>query len=708
MESIWIERIAKQLQIKEHQVSNTVEMLEGGATIPFIARYRKEKTGSLDETIIDQIRHEFTQLRELSSRKETILSAIEEQGKLSPDLKKRIENCFDPVILEDLYLPYKKKRETKADKARKWGLEPLADLIQAQKEGAIFERARSFLNKDITTPEAAIEGAQWIIAERFNELQELRERLRTVFREHARVSSKESRSTKADKSKYRDYFNHDEKADSIPSHRLLAILRGEQEGALTVHIVPDEERTIASIRRTCYNPYGKAADLLETALVDSYKRLLSPAIENQIRQELKEKADQHAISVFTQNLRQLLLAPPLGPQPVLAIDPGYRTGCKTVCLDEQGNLKEYSTWYIHTQNSGRTQAEEELGRWMEKYRFRAVAVGDGTAGKETAEWLRTLLRDTGVEIYMVDESGASIYSASAIAREEFPALDLTVRGAISIGRRLIDPMAELIKIDPKSIGVGQYQHDVDQKALKEALDTTVVSCVHQVGVRLNTASVYLLSYLGGIGPALAKNIVTYRETQGPFRDLASLLKVPKLGPRAFELSAGFMRIPDGSNPLDNTGVHPESYPLVKRMAKSVGSDVGALVREGDLRKQIILENFTSEETGMPTLMDIMKELEKPGLDPRGVAETFEYDARIQTIEDLSPGMILQGQVTNITQFGVFVDLGIKENGLIHISQLSDQFVKDPATVIQLREKLTVRVLEVDKERKRISLSRKGL
>lgn len=708
MEKSWIDRLSRQLDLKPHQVSNTLQLLEGGATVPFIARYRKEKTGSLDETVIDNIQQEFNKLRELSQRKETILAAIQEQGKLTPELARQIKDCFDPVVLEDIYLPYKKKRETKADKARQWGLEPLADMIMGQKEPDVLSKARSYLSPEAPTVDDAIEAALWIVAERMNEKQDLREQLRNIFRQHARLESKASRSSTVDRSKFLDYLQYEEKASSIPSHRLLAILRGEKEGALTVRIAPDEERTIASIRRLAFNPYGKSADLLQSALEDAYKRLLVPAMETLVRNELKERADDEAIKVFAENLKQLLLAPPLGPKSVLAIDPGYRTGCKVVCLDGQGTLLAKSTWFIHAPNSGRSHAEEELGNWMEEYRFEAVAVGDGTAGKETLEWIRGLLKGTGIEAYAVDESGASIYSASATAREEFPDLDLTVRGAISIGRRLIDPMAELIKIDPKSIGVGQYQHDVDQKKLKSALDQTLIHGVHLVGVRLNTASKYLLSYLGGIGPSIAQNIVDFREQHGPFRSVKELLKVPKLGPKAFELAAGFLRIPDGDDPLDNTGVHPESYPVAREMARMAGVGIKDLIGDQGLLDKIDLDRLVSDRAGMPTLRDIVKDLAKPGLDPRGKAETMEFDVRLKTMDDVREGMIVPGLVTNITKFGVFVDIGIKENGLIHISQLSDRFVSDPAQVVQLRQRVTVKVLEVDKARNRISLTRKGL
>lgn len=708
MEKSWIDRISRQLDIKPLQVSNTLQMLEGGATVPFIARYRKERTGSLDETFIDTIQQEFTKLKELAQRKETILSAIDEQGKLTPELARQIKDCFDSVILEDLYLPYKKKRETKADKARQLGLEPLADLIMGQKETDIRSRCRAFLSPEVASVDDALEGALWIVAERISEKQDLREHLRNIFRQHAVLESKPSRSQKADRSKYQDYLQYQEKASTIPSHRLLAIMRGEKEGALSVRIAPDEERTIASIRRLAFNPYGRSVDLLQIALEDAYKRLLVPAMETQVRNELKEKADDEAISVFAENLRQLLLAPPLGAKLVLAIDPGYRTGCKVVCLDSQGALLAKSTWFLHAPIARREDAETELGRWMEKYRFEAVAVGDGTAGKETLDWIKDLLKGTGIESYAVDESGASIYSASAIAREEFPDLDLTVRGAISIGRRLMDPMAELIKIDPKSIGVGQYQHDVDQKKLKLALDQTLIHCVHLVGVRLNTASKYLLAYLGGIGPTVAQNIVDFRESHGPFKTVKGILEVPKLGPKAFELAAGFLRIPDGDDPLDNTGVHPESYNVVDKMAHMAGVTVEKLIGDQQLLERIDLERLVTDQIGLPTLRDIINDLSKPGLDPRGKAETMEFDQRLKTLEDVVEGMIINGLVTNITKFGVFVDIGIKENGLIHISQLSDKFVSDPAEVVKLRQRVTVKVLEVDHTRKRISLSRKGL
>ena len=708
MENNWIERISRQCQVKAHQVRNTLQLLDEGATIPFIARYRKERTGSLDETVIETIQQEFQKLRELEQRKETILAAISEQGKLNPELERSIRDCFDGTLLEDLYLPYKKRRETKADKARNWGLEPLAELIRGQKESDIRQRARAYTSTEAPTVDAAIEGALWIIAEQYNEDQAIRETLRNIFRQHARVESKASRGDKADRSKYEDYLSFSEKAESIPSHRLLAILRGEKEGALSVRITPDEELTVAAIRRKAFNPYGKSADLLQIALEDAYKRLLQPGIETQIRSELKEKADAEAIAVFARNMKQLLLAPPLGEKGILAIDPGFRTGCKVVCLSPQGMLLQHDTWYLHPPNARIADAEKSLGEWMERYSIEAVAVGDGTAGKETLDWISNILRGTGIEIYPVDESGASIYSASSTAREEFPDLDLTVRGSVSIGRRLADPMAELIKIDPKSIGVGQYQHDVDQKALKISLDQTLSHCVHQVGIRLNTASKYLLAHLSGIGPAVAQHIVDHRNSHGPFRSIRELLKVPKLGPKAFELAAGFLRIPDGDDPLDNTGVHPEAYPLARKMAKQTGLSLDDLIGNEAALQRIDLLSLVTPEFGLPTLQDMVRELAKPGLDPRGKAEQFSFDPRLRTLDDVQPGMIVNGIITNITKFGVFVDIGIKENGLIHVSQLSDQFVRDPAEVVHLRQQVTVRVTEVDHNRKRIGLSRKGI
>lgn len=708
MEQDRIRRIAEQLDFSREQVGSTVGMLREGATIPFIARYRKERTGSLDEQAIAAIQAELHRLEKLEQRKESVLAAIEEQGKLTGELARRIRSCFDLEVLEDLYLPYKRKRETKADKARKWGLGPLAALILEQRERDIRSRARGFLRAGIPDVDTAIGGALWIVAEHFNEQAALRESLREIFRQHARVQCKAGRKAGDSGDKYKDYLGYDQRAADVPSHRLLAILRAETEGVLSVRIRPDEERSLAQLSRMAYKHFAPSAELLAAALADCYGRLLCPSIETQYRAELKQRADREAIAVFSSNLRQLLLAAPLGPRVVLAMDPGYRTGCKVVCLDRQGGLLAHDTWFLHPPKADLARAGQQLAAWSERYGIEAVAVGDGTAGKETLAWAREIFHETKVAVYAVDESGASIYSASEVAREEFPDLDLTVRGAISIGRRLMDPMAELIKIDPKSIGVGQYQHDVDQKELMAALEQTLSSCVHAVGVRLNTASKYLLAQLGGIGPGLAESIVIYREKSGPFRRIEELLNVPRFGPKAFELAAGFLRIPEGDEPLDNTAVHPESYHIVRRMAADAGVSVSQLIRDPALRKSIDIGRYITPEAGRPTLQDIMDALDKPGLDPRGEAEVLEFTPGLRDITDVQVGMVLNGIVTNITKFGVFVDIGIKENGLIHVSQLADRFVSDPAEVVGLRQQLRVRVVDVDVDRARISLSRKGL
>ena len=701
--------INAQTQLSTHRIDKVLELLTGGATIPFIARYRKEMTGSLDETEIGRVAELKKHYEEIIHRQDFILDTIRNQDKLTPELERTILQTMDPAILEDLYLPFKVKRKTRATKAKELGLEPLADALWKQTYEYVDRLVKPYIGGEVPDAEAALQGARDILAERISEDASLRGWLRDTFQRHAHIHSKLVKSKEEDAQKYRDYFEFSEKLASIPSHRLLAILRGEQEGFLRIHAEPDAERTQDQLnRRVCKNRSESAAQVGKAA-EDAYKRLLQPSLENELKNVAKDKADTEAIQIFAQNLRALLLAAPLGERRVLAIDPGFRTGCKVALLDRDGTFLHHGTIYPHPPQSNSGEAFQALRHWIDRYSMEAIAIGNGTAGRETLEWLHQSLDPSWRErIYLVSESGASIYSASEVAREEFPDLDLTVRGAISIGRRLKDPLAELIKIDPKSIGVGQYQHDVNQKALKDKLDREVEFCVNQVGINLNTASRQLLTYVSGLGPVIAENIVQYRMEHGAFRDKATLLKVAKLGPKAYEQCAGFLRIRDAANPLDNTGVHPERYELVRKMASDQHTDLHGLLHDGGKLKSIELAHYTTAEVGLPTLQDIVRELEKPGLDPRGEAAPPEFAAHIRSIDDLQPGMVLPGVVNNITQFGAFIDLGIKESGLVHLSQMADRYIKHPEEVVSLQQQVTVKILDIDHARKRISLTMKGL
>jgi protein Tex len=705
MQEKHISIIAALLNIPAHKIQNTIQLLRDGATIPFISRYRKEMTGSLDEVQIGDIEKEMRRLDELEKRRESILNAIEEQGKLTDDLKKRILETYDSTKLEDLYLPYKRKRKTRASVAREKGLEPLATAVFEQRNHNVTQLASGFLNDQVPNVEEALQGARDIIAEWINEDEVARTKVRYAFAKDAVFSAKVARGKEEEGSKYQDYFEFEEPLKNCPSHRLLAIRRAEEEGILRVKIAPPEEDVLYNLGNHYLKGNGYATQQVQLALDDSYKRLLGPGIETEFRQSSKETADEEAIKVFVTNLQQLLLAAPLGQKRVLALDPGFRTGCKVVCLDESGNLLQHSTVYPHPPQSEKVKTIEELTRLCRSYKIEAIAIGNGTAGRETLTLLKQADLSKTIDIFLVNESGASIYSASQIAREEFPDKDVTVRGAISIGRRLLDPLAELVKIDAKSIGVGQYQHDVNQVKLKESLDRVVESCVNSVGINLNTASKHLLTYVSGLGPTLAANIVAYRQQEGQFTSRSQLKKVPRMGDKAFEQAAGFLRIAQAKNPLDNTAVHPESYPIVQQMAKDMNTTVDNLIKDASLRKQIKLDNYITETVGLPTLKDILKELEKPGLDPRGEAKTVEF-AAVSSIDDLAEGMVLPGVVTNITNFGAFVDIGIKGDGLVHISQLANRFVKDPAEVVHLQQQVQVKVLEIDVKRGRVNLSMK--
>ena len=699
-----IELISLTLGIQERNVKSTAELLEDGATIPFIARYRKERTGSLDEVQVSDIQKQIKKLAEIESRKETILASIEEQGKLTPELKNKILASYDANELEDIYLPYKRKKKTKADVAREHGLEPLAKLIMSQKGHDILKTAKGYLTKNVVTVDDAVQSAKDIIAEWVSEDQDIREKLRQNFRKFGYIHSKVVPKKKADAEKYMDYFDFQEQLSRCPSHRYLAMMRGANEDMLKVSLSIDDDRALQMMDRKYIRSNGQEADLIADAISDSYKRLIFPSIETQIINEFKEKADDEAIRVFGENLRQLLLAAPLGQKAVLAIDPGFRTGCKVVSLDSNGDFLEYTTIFPHPPQQQISQAKETIKDLVYKHHIKAIAIGNGTASRETQSMVEEIRFDDKVDIYMVNESGASIYSASDLAREEFPDKDITVRGAISIGRRLMDPLAELVKIDAKSIGVGQYQHDVNQGKLKENLDMTVTSCVNKVGVNINTASRHILTYIAGLGPSLAKNIVDFRRSNGDFTTIKQLSKVPRLGERSFEQAAGFLRIKNGPNILDNTGVHPESYHIVELMAKKSGLTLDEFIHQEDIRKKVKLEDFVTDKTGMPTLMDIMKELDKPGLDPRGEAKSFNFADHIKSISDLYEGLVLPGIVTNMTNFGAFVDIGVKQDGLVHISQITDKFIRNPAEILALGQQLSVKVIEVDVPRKRINLT----
>lgn len=700
--------IAAALKLPEHRVSNTLKLLLGGATIPFISRYRKEATGGLDEVQIGEIQANYDKLTELAKRKETILSTIGEQGKLTDELRSRISGCWNPTELEDIYLPYKPKRKTRAEAARQKGLEPLAILIMLQRENNLTAKVRSFVKGEVENEEEALKGARDIIAEQVSENEGARNTVRNAFAREAVITAKvvKGKETEENAAKYRDYFDFSEPLKKCTSHRLLAIRRGESEGILKVSISPDDTGCTEKLERKYVKGNNECARQVAEAVADAYKRLIKPGIETEFAAASKEKADEEAIHVFAGNLRQLLLAPPLGQKRVLGIDPGYRTGCKVVCLDAQGTLLHNEAIYPHPPKSEYQQAARKLTKLVEQYKIEAIAIGNGTASRETEQFVTSLRFDREIQVFVVSEDGASIYSASKLAREEFPDYDVTVRGAVSIGRRLMDPLAELVKIDPKSIGVGQYQHDVDQTKLKASLDQTVESCVNLVGINVNTASKHLLTYVSGLGPALAKNIVDYRTENGPFQSRKELLKVPRMGAKAFEQCAGFLRIPHAKNPLDNSAVHPESYPIVEQMAKDMNCSVTDLIKDKTLRSRIKVENYISDTVGLPTLNDIMQELDKPGRDPRQKIQAFEFDRNVRTIDDLTEGMELPGIVTNITNFGCFVDIGIKENGLVHISQLADHFVSDPTTVVSIHQHVHVKVLGIDRERKRIQLTMK--
>lgn len=700
-------RISPLLNIPAHRVQAVLDLLEGGATIPFIARYRKEATGSLDEVQVADIQDHWKKFTELDKRREAILASIEEQGKLTPELRRAIEAAATMTELEDLYLPYRPKRKTRATVAIERGLEPLAQRIFAQKDREVDTLAEQYLNDQVPTVDDALQGARDIIAEWVSEDKNARDRVRRHFDKSAVIASRLVKGKEAEAQKYRDYFEWSEPLRNCPSHRLLAMRRGEEEGFLRVGIAPEEEAAVESLDRQFVTGYGASAEQVRLAVKDSYKRLLQPSIETEFRNLSKEKADLEAIRVFTDNLRQLLLSAPLGERRVLGIDPGFRTGCKVVALDANGNLLKNTAIYPHEPQRQVFESQSLVEDWVETFQIDAIAVGNGTAGRETMDFLRKIKFQRPVDIFQVNEAGASIYSASEVAREEFPKEDVTVRGAVSIGRRLMDPLAELVKIDPKSIGVGQYQHDVNQTLLKDSLDRTVESCVNAVGINLNTASKHLLTYVSGLGPTLAQNIVAYRAENGAFKKRGDLKKVPRLGDKAFEQCAGFLRIREAANPLDNTAVHPERYALVEEMAADLGCKVQDLVRDRALRQRIDPKRYVRGDVGLPTLQDILKELEKPGLDPRGTAQPFEF-GNVRNIEDLSPGMILPGIVTNITNFGVFVDIGIKDSGLVHISQLANKFVRNPQEVVQLQQQVMVRVVEVDLQRKRVALSMKDV
>jgi uncharacterized protein len=703
--------IATALKLPVHRVENTLKLLQGGATIPFISRYRKEATGGLDEVQIGDIHTRYEKLCELAKRKETVLSTIEEQGKLTDALRERITNCWDTTELEDIYLPFKPKRKTRAEVARQKGLEPLAMLLLMQRENNLSARVRSFVKGEVKDEEDALKGARDIIAEQVNEDERARNLIRNQFSRQAMIISKVVKGKEKEEAalKYRDYFDFSEPLKKCTSHRLLAIRRGEAEGILKVSITPDDETACTErLERQYVHGNGECSAQVAEAVNDAYKRLLKPAIETEFSALSKEKADEEAIRVFAENLRQLLLAPPLGQKRTMGIDPGYRTGCKVVCLDAQGNLLHNEAIYPHPPKSETALAGRKLVKLVEQYKIEAIAIGNGTASRETERFVTSQRYDREVQVFVVSEDGASIYSASKIAHEEFPEYDVTVRGAVSIGRQLMDPLAELVKIDAKSIGVGQYQHDVDQTKLKASLDQTVESCVNLVGVNVNTASKHLLTYVSGLGPTLAQNIVNYRAENGAFHSRKELLKVPRMGAKAFEQCAGFLRIPHADNPLDNSAVHPESYAIVEKMAKDLKCSVADLIKNKDLRSQIDIKNYVTDTVGLPTLTDIMQELDKPGRDPRQKIQVFEFDKNVQTIDDLREGMELPGIINNITNFGCFVDIGIKENGLVHISQLADKFVSDPTTVVSMHQHVRVRVLSIDHERKRIQLTMKGL
>ena len=719
--NIFAELIAKALQLQERAVANTLALLEEGCTIPFISRYRKERTGGLDEVQIAAISDRYDKLKEIQKRKETVTKTITDLEKMTPELQKRINDCWDATELEDIYLPYKPKRRTRAQVAREQGLEPLAKILMAQRERDPERAAERFIKGDVKDAETALKGAQDIIAETVSEDERSRQQLRNAFSRQAVISSKvvKAKADSDEAAKYSDYFDWSEPLKRCSSHRLLAMRRGEDEGILRVTISPNDEEAVERLKRHYVYGNTPCGQLVAEAIDDGYKRLLKPAIETEFAAMSKEKADEEAIHVFAENLRQLLLGAPLGQKRVMGVDPGFRTGCKVVCLDAQGNLLHHEAIFPHPPVNKRTEAAVAILKMVKKYQIEAISIGNGTASRETERFIKDALagrydispsRREGEmpQVFVVSEAGASVYSASKIARDEFPDEDVTVRGAVSIGRRLMDPLAELVKIDPKSIGVGQYQHDVDQTKLKHSLDQTVESCVNAVGVDLNTASQHLLTYVSGLGPVLAKNIVDYRKENGAFTSRAQLKKVPRLGPSAFQQCAGFLRIPGAKNPLDNSAVHPESYPIVEQMAKDHACSVADLINNKEKREAVDINKYVTAEVGIPTLTDIMKELEKPGRDPREQLEEFEFDKNVATIDDLVEGMVLPGSVTNITNFGAFVDIGVHQDGLVHISQMANRRIAHPLDVVKLHQHVQVRVIEVDHRRNRISLSMKGI
>lgn len=708
MNQEYVSIIIKETGLRQSQVENTLKLLESGATIPFISRYRKESTGGMDEVQVAAVSDAATRLDAISKRKETIISTIDGQGKLTPELSSRIEHCWDATVLEDIYAPYKPHRKTRADAAREKGLEPLADFLTSQNPYAsVSKEAKKYLSRDkgVETEEDALDGAMDIIAERVSLDENARNMVRASFRREARISSKVVKSKESDAQKYRDWFNFSEPLSRCASHRLLAMRRGESEGFLKVSIDIDDDKAAESLSRKFVRGRSESSDYVNDAVQDSYFRLIQPSVENEFAALSKEKADSEAIRIFVRNLEQLLMASPLGQKAVMGIDPGFRTGCKVVCLSPEGALLHNEAIYPHPPHNQARQAGAKIENLVEQYHIEAIAIGNGTAGRETMEFVSHLHMPASVQVFSVNEDGASVYSASKIARDEFPDYDVTVRGAVSIGRRLMDPLAELVKIDPSSIGVGQYQKDVSQSELKHSLDQTVVSCVNRVGVNLNTASTHLLTYISGLGPQLAQNIVDYRNENGPFRNRKELMKVPRLGAKAFEQAAGFLRIRGGNQPLDNSAVHPESYGIVESMAKDLGCTVAELMKSAELRSRIKIEKYVTDKVGIPTLTDIMAELEKPGLDPRGPLRQFSFSNEVHEISHVKPGMVLPGIVSNVTNFGAFVDIGVHVKGLIHISQLAHgKFIKDPAQVVSLQQQVLVKVLDVDIERQRISLA----
>lgn len=699
--------VAKKLGLHDWQVENTIRLMDGGATVPFISRYRKEMTGSLDEVQLMNIKEEYDRLKELDARKEAVIKSIEEQEKMTPELKQRIDTALTMAELEDIYLPYRPKRRTRATIAREKGLEPLAQLILEQKENDPVHKAEDFLNDDVATVEDALAGASDIIAEWVSEDEKARKQLRYLFEKEAVIYSKVVKGKEAEGIKFSDYYDWSEPLRKCPSHRLLAMRRGEDEGFLRLSVEPEEEHALDLLNNIFVKGRNASSDIVTEAIKDSWKRLLSSSMETEFRNISKEKADNEAIAVFADNLRQLLLGSPLGEKNVLAIDPGFRTGCKIVCLDRQGNLVHNETIYPHPPQNETAMSVKKILSLVNAYKIEAIAIGNGTASRETEDFIKWVKFENDIQVFVVSESGASIYSASKTAREEFPDYDVTVRGAVSIGRRLMDPLAELVKIDPKSIGVGQYQHDVDQQKLQKSLDDVVMSCVNAVGVEVNTASKHLLTYISGLGPQLAQNIVDYRAENGPFRSRKELLKVKRMGDKAFEQSAGFLRIRNADNPLDSSAVHPESYHVVEKMSKDIGCDVKDLITNENKRKEIRLEKYVTPVTGLPTLKDIMDELSKPGRDPRSKIKEFRF-ADIHSMEDLREGMVVPGIVTNVTKFGAFVDIGIKQDGLVHISNLSNKYISDPSTVVKLHQHVMVKVIAVDIERKRVQLSMKDV